>query len=265
MGNQADFTNDYSQLIEDATQYSQYQQDVANAAQATQAAENKIAAGTNPQLELYEYIALIYNNISPQIETAETPYGAAEQVQADIERCNNDIHNMINENSSSTTTVSNALADATQMSNLLSGAGSSNPQATGYISEALGPVALSSLNTNFQSIVGEFYTGSGTPPPDTIWAGQGTAPTNAITTFAQLQTDMATPGDPMGANHIYHTFLNAGNTINSTLSTQTNVANTELKLLGSQDKQWLSFGNDMIQMFEGIMKAAQQHAQNANG
>lgn len=261
--NQTAWTTDFAQLQADATAYNNAQTAAENAATALKTALNSYHKGPLGLPNIYYVIALIYASISPGLEASETPYGAAEKIAADIQRCNNDLHNMTNDNSSSTTSVSNAYTDSEDMVNFLNGQ-SGNTAAT-YVSEALGSTTTQSLITNFQAINGIFFTGSGTPPPNTIWDGTGQAPTGAITTFAQLQQDMAQPGDPSGANNIYHTILNASNTNSSTLSTQTNVANTSLKMLSSEDKQWMSFGNDMIQMFEGIMKAAQQHAQNANG
>lgn len=256
MGYASDFTADYSQLKADAAQFNECQ---ANAAASI---KNQIDSCKN----VYELIALIYSSISPHIENQETPYGAAEKMQADIQRCNNDIHGMTNENSTSSALVTEVRADAKKMAAACSGT-SASPAGSleAEILAANGSTANQSLASNFKSIEDTIYTGSGTPPPDTIWAGTGIPASTDITTFAELQADMGTPGDPEGANHIYHTILTASNTNTSTLTTQTNVANTELKLLSSQDKQWLSFGNDIIQSFEGVMKAAQQHTQNAGG
>ena len=174
---------------------------------------------------------------------------------------------MVNGGSSHASVVMNVYNGANEMQGLFTQ--NQAPNSLGWIiQEAIGSTASQTLQTNFLNITSTIYTGSGTPPSSAtpcIWAGTGTPPAGAITTFAELQAAMGTPGDPSGANTISHNILTATNLIASTLSTQTNVASTNLKFLSAADKAWLSFGNDIIQWFENVMKTAQQHAQNANG
>ncbi len=266
MGHQTDFNNTITQLEADATAFNNYE---TNAANEKAAILTKISSCTN----VYEMIALIYASISPGLEASEAPYGAAEKIGADLQRCTNDIHDIINIPDSvskgNTTLVTYVYEDSQALVNLLTPPTTqpTTPTEQSLIESAIGSTTNQTLVNNFQAINNTIWYGSGsTQPADTIWDGTGDPLTaDPIQTFYRLRVDMGLPGDPNGANHIYHTYVNSNNTISSTLSTQTNVANTNLKMLGSEDKQWLSFGNDMIQMFEGVMKAAQQHAQNAGG
>ena len=141
--NQANFTKDFAQLQSDASLFAQYQ---ANAATQAAALAQKIDSCNN----VYELIALIYSSISPQLEASEAPYGAAEKVQADIQKCNNDIHNLTNEDSSDPALVTDVSADAGGMM-WATGASPTVPVQTA-IQEADGTTTNQSLYNNFLAI-----------------------------------------------------------------------------------------------------------------
>lgn len=257
------FSAYYTQLINDADLYNSLSSNIPSS--------QSVANDADSANSFYGDIGLIGQKISPLLELSESPYGASEKIAADIQDCVNHIQNLVNGGGDASSVVKVA-KELDQLLNLLNPKAPGSPEAT-YVQTALGSVATQQLFNNLLTMRQTIYLGNGdpydpttsvpgTPPIDTITPNDATG---TIQTFAQLQADMGQPGDPGGANHIYHTILTAHGTITTTLTTATNIADTKIKILSTEDQTWLSFMHTLMQAFVDMEKAPTQHMQSANG
>jgi hypothetical protein len=218
-----------------------------------------------------QLITVILGTISPSCEGQEAVFGSAMNVVADLQNCVNDLRDEMNDSNPADQTglVAQVATQLDSLLQLLNGQGGASAE----IQEALGTSVCSSLSDQLTSIRNMIYDPSDTSgynPASSASTDFDLDPSDPnygkqMQTFAQMINGMSVPGDPDQATEAYNAIATAGNTCSSTLSTQTNVIDTQIKTLSTTDQQWLGFSNDMFQSLLKVEQAASQHGQAANG
>ncbi|MGB7978566.1 MAG: hypothetical protein WCF19_05345 [Chlamydiales bacterium] len=242
---------DWDTMTSDIANWQNEQADLKAAVEAYHAGMEKIDKTSDAMVAFTMLAWLMSNQGFDQLNTQSAVDGGALQIQGDLTRLNNDLEAQTNQNTTDPSQIDLVAQHSEQMYEALSDAG--DPVG---LQAALGTDASQALASQFQIIRQQIHdTNVAGDGPQSGWyfiaPGSDAPPgTDYITSYGQLQSDLAAKGDPQSANEAEKGKTDAFNE-NTSTTQSTNAASQEI--ISNDSNMSKAVQAFVVDMFHAIM------------